>query len=152
MPFRYGKPEAHQGFEEILRARPGFPRESPSYGIEGESSAEKGQARKMNPNLTRVSIPLLRWTLGLVVMLQSFEFVSSTSAAHFLASSRRLRDHRRGFVLSALHRYHRRLPFARHFRSGCSPAYLAWSVWGRRITCLRRGGDRLDGAREKRNN
>ena len=39
----------------------------------------------MNANLTRVSIPLLRWTLGLVVMLQSFEFVFSTSAAHFLA-------------------------------------------------------------------
>lgn len=41
----------------------------------------------MNANLTRVSIPLLRWTLGLVVMLQSFEFVFSTSAAHFLAKS-----------------------------------------------------------------
>ena len=36
---------------------------------------------------TRVSIPLLRWTLGLVVMLQSFEFVFSTSAAHFLAQA-----------------------------------------------------------------
>ncbi len=41
----------------------------------------------MNANLTRVSIPLLRWTLGLVVMLQSFEFVFSTSAAHFLAKA-----------------------------------------------------------------
>jgi hypothetical protein len=41
----------------------------------------------MNANLTRVSIPLLRWTLGLVVMLESFEFVSSTSAAHFLVQA-----------------------------------------------------------------
>jgi hypothetical protein len=41
----------------------------------------------MNANLTRISIPLLRWTLGLVVVLESFEFVSSTSAAHFLAKA-----------------------------------------------------------------
>jgi hypothetical protein len=41
----------------------------------------------MNANLTRVSIPLLRWTLGLVVVLQSFEFVFSSSAAHFLAKA-----------------------------------------------------------------
>ena len=41
----------------------------------------------MNANLTRASIPLLRWTLGLVVTLQSFEFVFSTSAAHFLAKA-----------------------------------------------------------------
>jgi hypothetical protein len=41
----------------------------------------------MNANLTRVPIPLLRWTLGLVVMLQSFEFVFSTAAAHFLAKA-----------------------------------------------------------------
>jgi hypothetical protein len=41
----------------------------------------------MNANLTRISIPLLRWTLGLVVMLESFEFISSTSAAHFLAQA-----------------------------------------------------------------
>jgi hypothetical protein len=41
----------------------------------------------MNANLTKVSIALLRWTLGLVVMLQSFEFVFSTSAAHFLAKA-----------------------------------------------------------------
>jgi DoxX-like family len=41
----------------------------------------------VSANLTRVSIPLLRWTLGLVVMLQSFEFVFSTSAAHFLAQA-----------------------------------------------------------------
>jgi len=41
----------------------------------------------MNANLTRASIPLLRWTLGLVVTLQSFEFVFSTSAAHFFAKA-----------------------------------------------------------------
>ena len=41
----------------------------------------------MNANLRRFSIPLLRWTLGLVVMLESFEFISSTSAAHFLAQA-----------------------------------------------------------------
>jgi hypothetical protein len=41
----------------------------------------------MNANLTRVSIPLLRWALGLVVVLQSFEFVFSASAAQFLAKS-----------------------------------------------------------------
>jgi hypothetical protein len=41
----------------------------------------------MNQNLRRASIPLLRWTLGLVVVLQSFEFVFSSSAAHFLAQA-----------------------------------------------------------------
>jgi hypothetical protein len=41
----------------------------------------------MNANLTRISIPLLRWILGLVVMLQSFEFIFSSSAAHFLAKA-----------------------------------------------------------------
>jgi hypothetical protein len=41
----------------------------------------------MNTNLTKISIPLLCWTLGLVVMLQSFEFVFSNSAAHFLAKA-----------------------------------------------------------------
>jgi len=41
----------------------------------------------MNANFTRVSIPLLRWTLGVVVMLQSFEFVFATSVAHFLAKA-----------------------------------------------------------------
>jgi hypothetical protein len=41
----------------------------------------------MNAKLTRVSIPLLRWTLGLAVMLESFAFVFSTSAAHFLAKT-----------------------------------------------------------------
>ena len=41
----------------------------------------------MNANLTRVSIPLLRWTLGLVVVLQSLAFIFSASAAHFLAKA-----------------------------------------------------------------
>jgi hypothetical protein len=41
----------------------------------------------MNPNFTRASIPLLRWTLGLVVALESCEFVFSTSASHFLAKA-----------------------------------------------------------------
>jgi hypothetical protein len=38
----------------------------------------------MNTRLTNFSIPLLRWTLGLVVTLQSCLFVFSASAAHFL--------------------------------------------------------------------
>jgi uncharacterized membrane protein YphA (DoxX/SURF4 family) len=41
----------------------------------------------MNANLARLSLSLLRWTLGLVVMLQSLEFVFSTAAAHFLAKA-----------------------------------------------------------------
>ena len=41
----------------------------------------------MNANLARVSLPLLRWTLGLVVMLESCQFVFSTAAAHFLAKA-----------------------------------------------------------------
>jgi uncharacterized membrane protein YphA (DoxX/SURF4 family) len=41
----------------------------------------------MNARLTRISIPLLRWTLGLVVMLESCQFVFSSSAAHFIAKA-----------------------------------------------------------------
>lgn len=41
----------------------------------------------MNAPLKSFSIPLLRWTLGLVVLLQSCQFVFSTSAAHFLAKT-----------------------------------------------------------------
>jgi hypothetical protein len=39
----------------------------------------------MNTRLKSSSIPLLRWTLGLVVLLESCQFVFSASAAHFLA-------------------------------------------------------------------
>jgi hypothetical protein len=39
----------------------------------------------MNARLAQSSILLLRWTLGLVIVLESFEFVFSNSAAHFLA-------------------------------------------------------------------
>lgn len=41
----------------------------------------------MNARLTKLSLPLLRWTLGLVVILESGRFVLSTSAAHFLAKA-----------------------------------------------------------------
>jgi|SRR5580692_8221404 DoxX-like family len=41
----------------------------------------------MNARLSKSSIPLLRWTLGLVVLLESFEFVFSNAAAHFLAKT-----------------------------------------------------------------
>jgi hypothetical protein len=41
----------------------------------------------MNERLTRSSIPLLRWAVGLVLLLESFRFVFSTSAAHFLAQA-----------------------------------------------------------------
>lgn len=41
----------------------------------------------MNAYLTRYPIPLLRWTLGLVVILESCRFVFSGSAAHFLAKA-----------------------------------------------------------------
>jgi hypothetical protein len=41
----------------------------------------------MNARLAKCSISLLRWTLGLVVLLESFAFVFSTSAAHFLAKA-----------------------------------------------------------------
>ena len=41
----------------------------------------------MNTGLTRYSIPLLRSTLGLVIVVESFEFVFSNSAAHFLAKA-----------------------------------------------------------------
>ncbi|MGB8473862.1 MAG: DoxX family protein [Candidatus Acidiferrum sp.] len=39
----------------------------------------------MNPRLARASLPLLRWTLGLAVILESVRFVFSKSAAHFLS-------------------------------------------------------------------
>jgi hypothetical protein len=41
----------------------------------------------MNIKLANASIPLLRWTLGLVVVLESTEFILSNSAAHFLAKA-----------------------------------------------------------------
>jgi|HubBroStandDraft_1064217.scaffolds.fasta_scaffold767032_2 hypothetical protein len=41
----------------------------------------------MNARFTRLSIPMLRWTLGLVVLLESCQFIFSTSAAHFLAKA-----------------------------------------------------------------
>ena len=39
----------------------------------------------MNPQLERISIPLLRWTVGLVALIESLRFAVSPSAAHFLA-------------------------------------------------------------------
>jgi uncharacterized membrane protein YphA (DoxX/SURF4 family) len=41
----------------------------------------------MNTRLKNFSIPLLRWTLGLAVLLESCQFVFSASAAHFLAKA-----------------------------------------------------------------
>jgi hypothetical protein len=41
----------------------------------------------MKAGLTGFSIPLLRWTLGLVVALESYQFIFSTSAAHFIAKA-----------------------------------------------------------------
>jgi uncharacterized membrane protein YphA (DoxX/SURF4 family) len=41
----------------------------------------------MMKRLKNFSIPLLRWTLGLVVLLESCQFAFSTSAAHFLAKA-----------------------------------------------------------------
>jgi hypothetical protein len=41
----------------------------------------------MSTQLKSFSIPLLRWTLGLVVLLESCQFVFSASAAHFLAKA-----------------------------------------------------------------
>jgi hypothetical protein len=41
----------------------------------------------MNARLTRFSIPLLRWTVGLVITLESGQFILSTSAAHFIAKA-----------------------------------------------------------------
>jgi hypothetical protein len=38
----------------------------------------------MNSALAKNSVPLLRWVLGLVVILESGRFVFSTAAAHFL--------------------------------------------------------------------
>jgi hypothetical protein len=41
----------------------------------------------MNTRLANFSIPLLRSTLGLVVILESFLFIFSSPAAHFLAKA-----------------------------------------------------------------
>jgi uncharacterized membrane protein YphA (DoxX/SURF4 family) len=41
----------------------------------------------MNIKLANASFPLLRWTLGLVVVLESAEFILSNSAVHFLAKA-----------------------------------------------------------------
>jgi uncharacterized membrane protein YphA (DoxX/SURF4 family) len=41
----------------------------------------------MKANFAKASIPLLRWTLGLVVALESAAFAFSNSAAHFLAKA-----------------------------------------------------------------
>jgi uncharacterized membrane protein YphA (DoxX/SURF4 family) len=39
----------------------------------------------MSPRLKQLSIPALRWVLGIVVMIQSLHFVFSHSTAHFFA-------------------------------------------------------------------
>ncbi len=41
----------------------------------------------MNAQLAKASLPVLRWTLGLAVIPESIHFVSSNSAAHFLANA-----------------------------------------------------------------
>jgi hypothetical protein len=41
----------------------------------------------MNMLLANFSIPLLRWTLGLMVILESILFAFSPSAAHFLVNA-----------------------------------------------------------------
>jgi uncharacterized membrane protein YphA (DoxX/SURF4 family) len=41
----------------------------------------------MNARLVKSSIPLLRWAVGLVLLLESFRFVFSTAAPHFLAKA-----------------------------------------------------------------
>jgi hypothetical protein len=41
----------------------------------------------MKQNATEISISLLRWTLGLVVLLESARFAFSASAAHSLAKA-----------------------------------------------------------------
>jgi hypothetical protein len=41
----------------------------------------------MNARLMKSSTPLLRWTVGLVVLFDSCRFVFSSSAAHFLAKA-----------------------------------------------------------------
>jgi uncharacterized membrane protein YphA (DoxX/SURF4 family) len=41
----------------------------------------------MNIKLANASIPLLRWILGLVVVLESAEFILSNSVVHFLAKA-----------------------------------------------------------------
>ena len=41
----------------------------------------------MNPQLKKLSIPILRWTLGLVVLWQSIHFVLSASSAKHLSES-----------------------------------------------------------------
>ncbi len=41
----------------------------------------------MNTRLKNISLPLLRWTLGLVVILRSWRFMFSATAAHFLAKT-----------------------------------------------------------------
>lgn len=41
----------------------------------------------MSPALKRISVPLLRWALGLVVLAQSLQFAFSPSAAHFFAKT-----------------------------------------------------------------
>jgi uncharacterized membrane protein YphA (DoxX/SURF4 family) len=39
----------------------------------------------MNPRLEQFTIPALRWTLGLVILWESYRFAVSDFAAHFLA-------------------------------------------------------------------
>lgn len=39
----------------------------------------------MNPSLSRFAIPVLRWTLSIVVILESVEFIFSVAAAHLFA-------------------------------------------------------------------
>lgn len=42
----------------------------------------------MSPPFSRLSVPLLRWTLGLAVTMESWQFATSASTANFFARAR----------------------------------------------------------------
>jgi uncharacterized membrane protein YphA (DoxX/SURF4 family) len=107
----------------------------------------------MNTRLAHFSIPLLRWTLGLVVILESFLFVFSASAAHFLAKvglPSWIQPVLGGAEILAAVLFLVPLTFAiGGFLLLVIFAFAVWPVSSRRPICLRRGGDGVHGASAK---
>ncbi len=113
----------------------------------------------MNARLANLSIPLLRWTLGLVVIIESSQFAFSASAAHFFAKAGLpswLRPALGGSEILAAILF--LVPFTALlggylllviFGAGRSHTSSPWSIWRRRTACLRRGSAGVHGAQEQ---
>jgi len=102
----------------------------------------------MNPTLKKLAIPLLRWTVGLIVLIESLRVeIDPAEIQHFAAAglpqwfvwfSREPKSSRR-FYLWRLHHHGRRLCADCYFCAGRGSAPPARAVRRRRVARLRCG-------------